>query len=151
MKIVLNNNYGDFGVSEAFAETWNKMYPDDKIDIIKNFLGTRWYTYVGDCEDRRADPLFVQLVEQMGSKDASGDCACLSVEEIPDEATDWNVINSEGCETLYYVLDGKIHTVGGCAGPSAKDIPDKATDWIITDYDGPVIIHYVLDGKIHTV
>lgn len=42
---------------------------------------------------------------------ASGRCAVLMVVEIPDNATDWELDEYDGLESIIYVADGKIHHI----------------------------------------
>lgn len=94
-KIVANYCFGGFGVSEALCIRWNTTHPDIE------------YRSVYDFEDLRDNPDFIALVEEMGSE-ANGAFADLGITEIPDEATDWQVMEYDGYETVWYVLDGKM-------------------------------------------
>lgn len=85
MKLVVNECYGGFELSEKARE----------------MLGVNPY----DIE--RNDPKLVQIVEELGEK-ASGSFANLQVVEIPDEATDFDISEYDGVETVIYVVDGKI-------------------------------------------
>ena len=89
MKYVLNKCFGGFGLNE---ETLEK-------------LGARWS---GDVD--RQDPRLIEMVEQ-DSASVSGDFAELEVIEIPDEATDWEVDEYDGIESITYVLDGRLHHI----------------------------------------
>lgn len=88
MKIVVNRCYGGFSLSPRACE----------------MLGLEsCYAYV-----ERDDPAVVACVEQLGQA-ASGDCAELEIVEIPDDATDWEVEEYDGAESIIYVVDGKLH------------------------------------------
>ncbi|MBR4599727.1 MAG: hypothetical protein IKO39_06745 [Treponema sp.] len=52
--------------------------------------------------DLRTDPELIELVENGCSN------PFLEVVEIPDEATDWELNEDYGWETITYVLDGKL-------------------------------------------
>jgi len=67
VKIVVNNYYGGFGLSEAAYE----------------FLGIKWdgHGYAYNDDEKRADPKLVECVEKLG-KAASGRCADLRVVEV---------------------------------------------------------------------
>lgn len=82
MKIVVNGDFGGygFGVSNEFRE------------LVDN--------YVND----RANSNLINFVENY--PDACGD---LTIVEIPDNATDFDIMDYDGMETLIYVVDGKIH------------------------------------------
>ena len=84
MKLVLNQDYGGFGygVAEEFE------------DFVVGF---------SDNEDR-ANPELVAFVESHPNE-----CGDLKVVEIPDTATDWEIDECDGWESVIYVVDGKIH------------------------------------------
>lgn len=88
MKIVINNCFGGFSLSES----------------AKQFL--RLESVYSVIE--RTDPLLVGLVEADAQR-ASGEYARLKVVEIPDTATDWELDDYDGAESIIYVVDGKIH------------------------------------------
>lgn len=81
MKIVLNRCFGGYGISDKFPALQNR---------------------------ERTDPVLIEWVER-DSKAVSGYCAKLEVIEIPDTATDYEINDYDGMETLIYVVDGKIH------------------------------------------
>lgn len=93
MKVVLNECYGGFGLSEAFV---NKYPQFEDIN----------YSY---DENDRIKVDFIEALEEFGVNEASGDCASLVIVEISDDCTDWEIIENDGDETIIYVLDGKIH------------------------------------------
>ena len=53
-------------------------------------------------------PEVIDLIERYGSERVSGSCALLKVVEIPDDATDWEIEDYDGFESIIYVVDGKI-------------------------------------------
>ena len=88
MKIVINECFGGFSVS----------------DFVAKVLG------IESCyEVSRTDERLITLIEELGSEKCSGSCACLSVVEIPENTTDWEISEYDGAETLIYVVDGKLH------------------------------------------
>lgn len=88
MKIVVNRCYGGFGFSRKACK----------------MLGLEsQYAYVD-----RTDPAVIACVEQLGQA-ASGSCSRLEIVEIPDNATDWEVGEYDGAESVIYVVDGKIY------------------------------------------
>lgn len=86
MKIVINKCYGGFGVSEEGLKMLN----------LKN-----------DWDVDRKDERLIELVES--GVDISGFCAELEVVEIPDEATDWEMNEYDGYESITYVVGGKLY------------------------------------------
>ena len=82
MKIVVNSDFGGygFGVSNKFTEL---------VD-----------SYVND----RANSNLVNFVENNPD-----DCGDLTIAEIPDNATDFDITDYDGMETIVYVVDGKLH------------------------------------------
>lgn len=82
MKVVINGDFGGygFGVSNKFTELVDG--------------------YVND----RTNSNLVNFVEN--NPNACGD---LTIVEIPDNATDFDISDYDGMETLIYVVDGRIH------------------------------------------
>jgi hypothetical protein len=89
MKIVTNSCYGGFSLPEEFC----------------NLYGFSTY---GDIE--RTDPRLIGFVESKGGC-VKEHCACLVVDEIPDEATDWEISDYDGYESIICVVDGKIRHI----------------------------------------
>ena len=87
MEIVINTSYG--GISEASAA-------------------------------KRLDPQFIEDVEMgrfVGYVDEKyGIAETLRVVEIPDDVTDYRIVNYDGCELVIYVHNGMI-----CYGPVDSD------------------------------
>ena len=54
---------------------------------------------LGTRPDNRADPLLVQVVEELGT-DANGSCAELKIVEIPD-GVDWEIDEYDGMESIH--------------------------------------------------
>ena len=89
MKFVLNKCFGGFSLSNHICVCL-QCDPYDYCDY-----------------ERRNDPMLVTFVEGMDEW-ANGRCAKLEVIEIPDTATDWEINDYDGYETLIYVVDGKL-------------------------------------------
>ena len=87
MKIAINTCFGGFSLSEKAASILN-VNPYDNIN--------------------RTNPQLIAMVE-LDAKATGGMFAELEVVEIPDDATDYLIDEYDGCETIYYVLNGKIH------------------------------------------
>lgn len=105
MKFVVNKCYGGFGLSETALRELGIPYTRD---------GRFVYVTDPDIDVNslrfRSSPELVRLVE-LDSKEMSGDLADLKVIEIPDNATDYDLDEYDGVETLIYVVDGKIHRI----------------------------------------
>lgn len=82
MKIVVNKEYGGFEV------------PEELISITKS----RW-----NCD--RNMPELVNWVKDHESTTA------LEVVIVPDNATDYEILDYDGMETVVYVVDGKLYHV----------------------------------------
>jgi hypothetical protein len=86
MKIILNDDFGSFYIPAQIAE---------KLDC----------SQVYDCgevsAEIRTNPDFIEYVE-------THKCYPLIIADIPDEATDYKILDYDGMETAIYVLDGKI-------------------------------------------
>lgn len=103
MKVVINSKFGGFRLSEealALLSHDNDWYEKD--DFISQ-------TNRGSKPIHRTDTDLVNLIETKGSVFASADVARLIVVDIPDNCTDWIIDEYEGCEQLYYVVDGLIY------------------------------------------
>ena len=87
MKLVINSCYGGFGLSEAAIEMLGR---DDVYDI------------------ERDDHDLICVVETLGSE-AGKYYSDLEIVEIPDTATDWEIDEYDGWESVTYVLGGKIY------------------------------------------
>jgi hypothetical protein len=87
MKIVINREYGGFSLPEEFCTQYNMERYED-ID--------------------RTDERLINFVEDNGGE-VKVFCGTLEITEIPDTATDWEIFEYDGLETVIYVLDGKIH------------------------------------------
>lgn len=90
MKMVINCCYGGFAIKDEVLER----------------LGLDEY-----AEDLRYDPRLIAEIERLGSKAVSEYYSQLEVAEIPDNATDHYISDYDGIETVFYVVDGKIHII----------------------------------------
>lgn len=91
IRFVLNKCYGGFSLSDAALS----MLPND----------------VDYCEySHRGDEELLDVVETLGPN-ANGRHADLVIIEIPNNATDYEISEYDGLETLTYVVRGKIHHV----------------------------------------
>jgi len=86
MKMVLNKCYGGFNIPKELCE----------------FFGCGKYDEID-----RDHPVLVEFVEKHGEYQEG--LSRLRVVEIPSDATDWEVNEYDGFESVTYVVDGKIH------------------------------------------
>lgn len=89
MRVVINVDFGGFSLPEEFCKKYNM----DKYDDIE-----------------RTDERLVQFV-MSHKNNVKVFCGRLIAEEIPDNATDYIITEYDGAESIYYVLDGKIHEI----------------------------------------
>ena len=85
MKLVINPSYGGFDINEKWkAENCRKNCKEDCRKCAK---------LIHAIEDR---------------ENVNGNYSRLAVVDFPDEATDYEILDYDGSESLLYVLDGKI-------------------------------------------
>jgi len=102
-KIVINNHYGGFGLSDDAMVLYAKL-KDLVLVANKDQYGfTHYYVdevddnkYLSDRDIARDDVALVQVVEQLGDA-ASGRYADLKVVEIPD-GVEWQISEYDGNE-----------------------------------------------------
>jgi hypothetical protein len=88
MIFVLNKCFGAWSLSEEAAA----------------ILGTEVYPWTFPEMERVAE-----LIKERGSEFVSGPHAKLKVVEIPDTATDYEINEYDGAESITYVVDGKLY------------------------------------------
>jgi len=86
MKVIINQCYGGFGINETIAKKYGVGAYDD---------------------DARYNKDIINLIES--GIDCNGFGAKLKVVEIPENATDYEIDDYDGFESIIYVVDGKIH------------------------------------------
>ena len=94
MTFVLNKRYGGFSVSDFVVEQLG--------------LESRYDFDCGYTNEQDINKL-AELINTYGSEKCSGPSAKLKVVEIPDNASDWEINDYDGVETITYVVDGKLH------------------------------------------
>lgn len=87
MKIVINECFGGFGI---------------KPEIMKQYNLT-------EGSEARTNKILIDLIEK--EVDCNDPYSQLVVKEIPDNATDYRIIDYDGAEEILYVVDGKIHSI----------------------------------------
>jgi hypothetical protein len=99
MEIVTNRCYGGFGLSDEFVKYLNSKYKTKDEDS---------YTNISFLQDR-TNPILINAMKEFGYEKVSDKFADLYIDNIPDEATDFEISEYDGFETIIYVLDGKLH------------------------------------------
>lgn len=96
MKYIINTTYGGFSIPTE----------------VMNYLNlTSHFDAPGDV---RTDPYFIDWVQNNRAKLATkGRKAELAVVEIPDNATDWELEEYDGLESITAVVDGKLVHIYG--------------------------------------
>lgn len=101
MKILVNACFGGFSPAGPLKE-WGERFG------AKDRWGDTVWDYGPEAIANRTNPNAVRIVEELGSKAVSGSCSHITVVEIPDTATDWQIYEYDGDESIIYVVDGKI-------------------------------------------
>jgi hypothetical protein len=90
MKMVINCCFGGFSVKDEILE---RLGLDE------------------DAVDLRYDPQLIAEIEERGSEAVSDTYSRLEVVELPANTTDHFINRYDGLETVFYVVDGKIHII----------------------------------------
>lgn len=88
VELVVNRCWGGFSLSKLACEALGLS--DSYADIARD------------------DYRLVATVRLLDEK-ANGNFARLEIVELPFETTDWHIEDYDGCETVIYVVDGKLH------------------------------------------
>lgn len=107
MKVVINDCYGGFGLSKAATYRYAALRGVTLYEREDRGF-TYYYTnhsmskesyWSPDFDIDRADRDLVQVVEELGSKAASGACAQIKIVEIPDDV-EWEIEEYDGLEWI---------------------------------------------------
>ena len=90
MKVVINRCYGGFSIPDRYLERLGLKYRHDEI--------------------ARTNPELVAIVEENGGMIEEW-YSCLRIAEVPDDATDYEINDYDGYESITYVVDGKLHHI----------------------------------------
>lgn len=108
MKVVINKDFGGFGLSEEGFELYLK-YKEIEFEVERKqgLFGTFYYKkghlkdenfYLSEYDIDRADPALIQVVEELGDR-ANSNYSSLKVVEIPDDI-EWTVEEYDGMEHI---------------------------------------------------
>ncbi len=114
MKIVINSDFGGFGLSNEAIELYLKKKGLPIYSQETDFGMTYYYTgpemtneqFISDDDFDRNDPVLVEVVEELGVA-AAGIAATLKIIEIPDDV-DWVIEDYDGAE-----LVSEVHRTWG--------------------------------------
>lgn len=98
MKIVINVGVGIFSLN---SELLKILYENNIKGIYK--LDNKDFYWIDHSEFRRDDQKAINLIEQFGVEQASGDFCVVEIVSIPDDIKRWDlVICEEGYENIVY-------------------------------------------------
>ena len=87
MKYIINDCFGGFGIKKNILKTFD-------LDSM--------------CFDElRTNEHLITCIEN--GEDINTSCSNLAIVNIPDEASDWQIHEYDGYESIIYVIDGKIY------------------------------------------
>jgi hypothetical protein len=105
VKVVINSDFGGFGLSDAAFERYLELKGIEFARVSGRFEGAAYYKaghideedhYLSYYDIKRDDPILVQVIEEMG-EEANGRYSSLKIIEIPDDV-DWYVTEYDGLE-----------------------------------------------------
>lgn len=97
MKIAINRCFGGFILPDhIYAQLIEKVPEFKKLDFYEKEL--------------RASPVLISLIENEG-KIIEDQITKIVIVSIPDEATDWEITEYDGYESVTYVVNGKLKHV----------------------------------------
>ena len=105
MKIVINSDFGGFGLSDEAFERYLELKGTEFARVSRTFGGADYYRaghideddhYLSYYDIARNDSLLVQVVEEMGDR-ANGRYSALKIVEIPDNVV-WTIEEYDGNE-----------------------------------------------------
>jgi hypothetical protein len=101
-KLVINTNYGGFGLSEVAIKRAQEISNDPNWGGVR-FTGNRLYDEHITLAVPRTDPILVQVVEELG-RQASGKYSTLEVVDVPP-GSKYRIQEYDGMEWIEYPED----------------------------------------------
>jgi hypothetical protein len=106
MKIVINRDFGGYGLSDQAVREYGKRKGLNLVEDGPDDHGFTYFyvneidenNYFSDREIERDDPVLVEIVERLGSE-ANGRYSDLKIVEIPDDV-DWDIMEYDGMEHI---------------------------------------------------
>jgi hypothetical protein len=103
MKIVINRDFGGFGLSDEairlYAEKKGLKLKSRQSSGFTNYYFEENGKFFDDRDLSRDDPILVEIVETLKPKKASGQYASLKVVEIPNDVV-WEIKEYDGMEWI---------------------------------------------------
>lgn len=105
MKVVINNDYGGFGLSDEAFERYLELKGIEFARVSDKFESTHYYKaghideddyYLSPYDIERTDPFLIQVVEELKEK-TNSPYSTLKVIEIPDDI-EWEINEYDGNE-----------------------------------------------------
>ena len=90
MKVVVNKSFGSFYIGEKYYDMLSESY---------------FTTPFPQC---RADSSLIDVVNAFGAKAVGDKFGDLTIVDVPDDATDWEIYEYDGREHIVCVVNGKI-------------------------------------------
>jgi hypothetical protein len=103
MKMILNDCYGGFGIAGPLKEWEDRK--NAGLDPAADW--GKWFKL--EDYQNRTNPEAIAILEEYGAEACSGRYANLEIVEIPDTATDFEIDDYDGVETVSYVDGGKLY------------------------------------------
>jgi hypothetical protein len=107
MKIVINSDFGGFGLSDAAFERYLELKGIEFARVSRTFGSANYYKaghideddyYLWPNDIERNDPILIQIVEEM-KEEANGLHSSLKIVEIPDDV-EWIIQEYDGAEHI---------------------------------------------------
>ena len=103
-KVVLNSQFGGFGLSKEAVQMLNDRFDLD-IDSEYGYVDNDDFGIVDDNMDAyRMDKRLVSVVKKLGVDKASGDHARLRIVSVPDDVVDvhgWYISDYDGIDSIH--------------------------------------------------
>lgn len=127
MKVLINSCYGGFGYSakaiKMYLDAKGMKYTGELVDSYSSVTlenGNKFSSYDIDHND----PTIIQIFEEIGSQECSGDHSQLQCVDIPD-GCQYQITEYDGWESIDYWLEATFDEVKDGLSPEKLDILAK--------------------------